>query len=93
MEEERRPAEGDRLPGEVIERYKQPEPGEVVERYVRPMPGRAAPARRRKRLRRHRRRGLWAAIVCLTVILGVTAGTWLWTLLRPEQPEWDTWPA
>lgn len=89
MEEERRPAEGDRLPGEVIERYKQPEPGEVVERYVRPLPGRAAPARRRKRRRRHRRRGLWAAIVCLTVILGVTAGTWLWTLLRPEQPEWD----
>ena len=89
MEEERRPAEGDRLPGEVIERYKQPEPGEVVERYVRPLPGRAAPARRRKRRRRHRRRGLWAAIVCLTVILGVTAGTWPWTLLRPEQPEWD----
>ena len=33
------------LPGEVVERYIQPDPREVVERYTRPLPGRPARAR------------------------------------------------
>ena len=84
MEEHRRPAEAERLPGEVVEQYRQPEPGEVVERYTRPLPGRSAPARRHRR-RRRRRRGLWVFLVCLTVTLGIAAGTLAWSLLRPRE--------
>ena len=81
MEEERR-TEEQSLPGEVVETYRQPEPGEVVECYARPLPGRrSGPVRPEHR---RRRRGLWIFIVCLTVVLGIAAGTWVWTLLRPQ---------
>ena len=53
------------LPGEVVERYIQPDPREVVERYSRPLPGRrAAPAQPR---RRQSRKGLWVFLLCLGV--------------------------
>ena len=42
MREEQQPDREGRLPGEVVETYRQPLPGEVVERYTRPLPGRGA---------------------------------------------------
>ena len=38
MREEQQPDREGRLPGEVVETYRQPLPGEVVERYTRPCP-------------------------------------------------------
>ena len=65
-----------RLPGEVVERYIQPDPREVVERYVRPLPGRrSAPARPS---RRRGRTGLWVFLLCLGVTLALAVGTWTW---------------
>jgi serine protease Do len=66
-----------RLPGEVVERYIQPDPREVVERYVRPLPGRrGAPARPFRRGRG--RTGLWVFLLCLGVTLTLAVGTWAW---------------
>ena len=84
MREEQQPDREGRLPGEVVETYRQPLPGEVVERYTRPLPGRGArPALSRPR----RRTGVWIFAVCLTVVLGIAAGTGIWALLvRPAAP-------
>ena len=70
------------LPGEVVERYIQPDPREVVERYSRPLPGRrAAPAQPR---RRQSRKGLWVFLLCLGVTMGITAGALLWYNAREK---------
>ena len=67
MREEQEFRREERLPGEVVEIYRQPAPGEVVEQYVRPLPGRAAAPARPAAAGRRRRRGLWVFLICLAV--------------------------
>ena len=50
MDEHTQASREERLPGEVVERYIQPDPREVVEQYSRPLPGRRS-ARRPSRSR------------------------------------------
>ena len=78
------PAGEERLPGEVVERYMQPNPREVVERYSRPLPGRpAVPAQPRRKSRK----GLWVFLLCLVVTVGATAGALLWNSGREKDRE------
>ena len=84
MEEEKRLAGESRLPGEIVEIYRQPAPGEVVERYSRPLPGRSAPPERHQP-RRKRRTGLWIFLICLAVLLGIAAGVLVWSWLAPDR--------
>ena len=81
MDEHTQASREERLPGEVVERYIQPDPREVVEQYSRPLPGRRS-ARRPSRSRRRSRTGLWVFLLCLAVTVGLAAGTWIWTGLR-----------
>ena len=64
----------ERLPGEVVEVYRQPDPREVVETYVRPLPGvspAGSPAQ--KPPKKKRRRGLWIFLACLAGAALLTA--------------------
>ena len=87
MEEERQLTGRSRDLREVQEVYRQPLPGEVVERYARDLPWLAAPqSPPPPPPRQHRRRGLWIFLICLMVVLGVTAGVWISALLNgPEE--------
>lgn len=60
-----------RLPGEVVETYRQPAPREVVETYVRPLPG-ISPAR--VPLKKKGKKGLWIFLAILSVAVLLTAG-------------------
>ncbi len=70
-----------RDPREIVEVYRQPDRREVVESYRRPVPGggRNAPARaasrktRRKRRSPGRRAGLYRFLICVAVLVGLTA--------------------
>lgn len=75
MEETTNPIREDRLPGEVVETYSQPDYREVVLTYSRPMPGqRQAPqpivARKRKRT------GLWIFLGLLAAAVVMAGGAW-----------------
>ena len=86
MDEHTQASREERLPGEVVERYIQPDPREVVERYARPLPGhRAAPAPARSR--RKSRKGLWVFLLCLAVTAAATAGAWFWNSAREQAAE------
>ncbi len=76
-----------RIPGEVVETYRQPDTQEVVETYVRPLPGRwlpAPPPAAGPRTRRQRRKGLWIALASCAAVVLLAAGAFLWDLMtRP----------
>ena len=83
----------ERLPGEVVETYRQPDPREVVETYARPLPGvsRApeppAPAGGRRR----RRRGLWIflAVLAAAAVLAVGARVLEWQADRAHRDRFE----
>ena len=59
----------ERLPGEVVEVYRQPERREVVETYSRPLPDRLLPPEPPRRPdRKKRKRGLWIFLALLLVL-------------------------
>lgn len=62
-------------PREIVETYRQPDPREVVESYRRPVPGgRAAPSATRKERSRHSRKsGFYRFLICMAVLVGLTA--------------------
>ena len=68
-----------RLPGEVVEVYRPKEYREVVEVYARPLPEAMCPrpvleyAPPKKR----RKRGLWIALICLTLLAILGLGGWM----------------
>lgn len=68
---------GDRDPREIIEVYRQPDCREVVEVYSRPVPVRraegAASAMPGAARRRRQRRGLFKFLICVAVLVGLTA--------------------
>ncbi len=83
-----------RLPGEVVESYRQPPPGEVVETYSRPLPGsprrpaQAPPARRRSK------KGLWIFLGCFALAVVLAAAAFLWNRsasghTRPDPFDYD----
>ena len=80
----------ERLPGEVVEVYRQPERREVVETYSRPLPERLLPPEPPRRPdRKKRKRGLWIFLALLLVLALLAVSAWLWQLLaRPADP-WD----
>ena len=64
----------ERLPGEVVEVYRQPDPREVVETYVRPLPGVSVAARTAPEApRKKHRKGLWIFLACLAGAALLTA--------------------
>lgn len=76
-----------RLPGEVVEYYRQPETREVVEYYVqsRPIPGRqqnpGAKARKRSRT------GLWIFLICFAILAGLAALAYFWPEKTTAPPD------
>ena len=72
---------GGRDPREIVACYRQPDPREVVEVYRRPVPGgtrkpsAAGPKRRKERFGAlsGRRSGLYKFLICLAVLIGLTA--------------------
>lgn len=83
-----------RLPGEVVETYRQPLPGEVVESYSRPLPGlsghRAAPAPPPARASKPRsRRGLWIFLGCFALAAALAAAAFLWDWSPPRHTRVD----
>lgn len=74
-----------RLPGEIVETYRQPDPREVVETYVRPLPGvsvagtplRTAPAGKKRK-----KTGLWIFLAILAAAAVLAAASrvleWRW---------------
>ncbi len=83
-----------RLPGEVVERYRQPPPGEVVETYSRPLPGasgQAAPPApsRGPAARRRSKRGLWIFLGCFALAAALAAAAFLldWSAPRRARPD------
>ncbi len=68
---------GQRDPREITEVYRQPDPREVVESYCRPVPGGRTdppPARKgRSRRPRSRKSGLYRFLICVAVLVGLTA--------------------
>ena len=83
-----------RLPGEVVESYRQPPPGEVVETYSRPLPGvprgaaRPAPPREAA-VRRHSKKGLWAFLGCFALAAALAVTAFLWDGAAPRQTRLD----
>lgn len=77
MEERSETSREERIPGEVVEIYRQPDIREVVEMYIRPLPGVAstgkaaeAPAKPQKR----KRLGLWIFLACVAVAVVLAVG-------------------
>ena len=83
-----------RLPGEVVESYRQPPPGEVVEIYSRPLPGgpggaaRPAPPRKAA-VRRHSKKGLWAFLGCFALAAALAVTAFLWDGAAPRHTRLD----
>ncbi|MBE6996162.1 MAG: trypsin-like serine protease [Ruminococcaceae bacterium] len=84
MEERNVPCGEDRLPGEVVEIYRQAEPREVVSCYTRPLPG-GHPAAKKPVTggkKKQSKKGLWIFLACFAVFLlavaAVTALTYVW---------------
>lgn len=84
MDEHTQDRREERLPGEVVECYIQPDPREVVERYTRPLPGRRS-APEASRSRRRSRKGLWVFLLCFVVVAGASIAAWLWSSAREEE--------
>ena len=74
---EREESRAERLPGEIVETYRQPDPREVVEVYTRPLPGADRVKHREspKPAKRRKRKGLWIFMgcLCVAVVLAVAA--------------------
>lgn len=63
----------ERLPGEIVESYRQPDPREVMEVYTRPLPGSRRQKRETPPARRRKRKGLWIFVGCLSVAVILAA--------------------
>ena len=81
--------EMNRLPGEVVEVYRQPLSGEVVELYSRPLPGASRQAAKpspppEQAKKRHSKKGLWIFLGCfaLAAALAAAAAFWSWSGAR-----------
>ena len=72
-----------RLPGEIVEIYRQPDPREVVETYIRPLPG-VSRVRTARPLRR-KKKGLWIFLAVLAGTAVLAAAAWLLESRRPYQ--------
>lgn len=83
MEERSETRRPERLPGEVVETYRQPDPREVVETYVRPLPGASpvkAPLKTAPAGKKRKKTGLWIflAILAAAALLAVAARVLEW---------------
>ena len=75
MEERNETCRPERLPGEVVETYRQPDPREVVETYARPLPGaRPAGTLLKTAARKKRRKGLWIFLAVFAAAALLAAG-------------------
>lgn len=77
MEERSETSREERIPGEVVEIYRQPDIREVVEMYIRPLPGvpstaKAAEASAKPKGRK--RLGLWIFLTCVAVVVVLAVG-------------------
>lgn len=86
--EKREDAREVRLPGEVVETYRQPGPQEVVLTYRHPLPGRSPVPE--KPVRGHRKRGLWIFSGCVAaLVLLAVAALVLEENLHSRPAPWD----
>ncbi|WP_298031891.1 S1C family serine protease [uncultured Dysosmobacter sp.] len=76
-----------RLPGEIVEIYRQPDPREVVETYIRPLPG-VSRVRTARPLRR-KKKGLWIFLAVLAGTAVLAAAAWLLESRRPYQDPFE----
>ena len=65
-----------RLPGEVVEVYRQKEHREVVEVYTRPLPSALAPRPVLTLPKKRGKKGLWIFLTCLAVVALLSAAGW-----------------
>lgn len=65
-----------RLPGEVVEVYRQKEHREVVEVYTRPLPSALAPRPVLTLPKKRSKKGLWIFLTCLAVVALLSAAGW-----------------
>lgn len=87
MEEQELTRREDRLPGEVVEVYRQRLTREVVETYVRPLPGRLLPPPPPAVKPERRKKGLWIFLGCCLLVAVLATGAWFWN--RAHSDRWD----
>ena len=85
-----------RTQGEVVEVYRHPQPKEVVEVFSRPLPWLA----KEEPPKKHHKRRVWIFLLCMAVILALTAAAiYVAYRFRPQEEEshgpnlWDGWAA
>ena len=83
-----------RLPGEVVEVYRQPLSGEVVELYSRPLPGASRQAAKpspppEQAKKRHSKKGLWIFLGCFALAAALAAAAALWSWSGARTPRID----
>ena len=94
MEERNETRRPERLPGEVVETYRQPDPREVVETYARPLPG-GSPAKTPPRafpvVQRRKKTGLWIFLAVLAAAALLAAGARLleWSYGRAHRDRFE----
>lgn len=77
MEECSETSREERIPGEVVEIYRQPDIREVVEMYIRPLPGVPSTAKAAKasaKPKGRKRLGLWIFLACVAVVVVLAVG-------------------
>ena len=85
-----------KIPGEVVAVYRHPQPREVVEVFTRPLPWLSQPDAAPPPKKRSKK-GLWIFLICLGVILAVTAAAiFVAYRFRPQDAHggpdlWDGW--
>ena len=92
MEEQELSGREERIPGEIVEVYVQPDLREVVEQYVRPLPG--APAAAAPPRRKRKKTGLWIFLGCFALVLALAAGAFVWSQMtrRETVDDWFYYP-
>ena len=76
-----------RLPGEVVETYRQPEHREVVGTYTRPLPRKLCPPPPPAEPPKRRKKGLWIFLACAALVCALAAAAYFWPQLTGE----DDW--
>ena len=83
-----------RLPGEVVETYRQPEHREVVGTYTRPLPRTMCPPPPPAEPPRRRKKGLWIFLICAALVCALAAAAYFWPRLTGEDDwsgqEWES---